>query len=98
VPSAGATRVNGTSAALPAEIGQIADYLRLGFQNGAALKVLILSGSLRVAARSVLRLADLAARGELTLRVAETVPRERFRDASLRLERGGLPGKIVLTP
>ena len=43
-------------------------------------------------------LADLAARGELTLRVAETVALERFRDAYLRLERGGLPGKIVLTP
>jgi NADPH:quinone reductase len=44
------------------------------------------------------QLADLAARGELTLRVAETVPLERFRDAYMRLERGGLPGKIVLTP
>jgi len=43
-------------------------------------------------------LADLAAKGELTLRVAETVPLERFRDAYMRLERGGLPGKIVLTP
>lgn len=43
-------------------------------------------------------LADLAAQGELTLRVAETVPLERFRDAYARLERGGLPGKIVLTP
>jgi NADPH:quinone reductase len=43
-------------------------------------------------------LADLAAQGELTLRVAETVPLERFRDAYLRLERGGLSGKIVLTP
>jgi NADPH:quinone reductase len=43
-------------------------------------------------------LADLAARGELTLRVAQTVPLERFRDAYMRLERGGLPGKIVLTP
>jgi NADPH:quinone reductase len=43
-------------------------------------------------------LADLAARGELTLRVAETVPLERFRDAYTRLERGGLTGKIVLIP
>jgi NADPH:quinone reductase-like Zn-dependent oxidoreductase len=43
-------------------------------------------------------LADVAAQGELTLRVAETVPLERFRDAYLHLERGGLPGKIVLTP
>ena len=44
------------------------------------------------------QLADLAARGELTLRVAETVPFERFRDAYTSLERGGLWGKIVLTP
>ena len=43
-------------------------------------------------------LADLAAHGELTLRIAETVPLERFRDAYMRLERGGVPGKIVLTP
>jgi NADPH:quinone reductase len=43
-------------------------------------------------------LADLAAQGELTLRVAETLPLERYRDAYMRLERGGLPGKIVLTP
>jgi NADPH2:quinone reductase len=46
-------------------------------------------------------LADLAGRaaaGELTVRVAETLPLERFRDAYGRLERGGLRGKIVLTP
>jgi NADPH:quinone reductase len=43
-------------------------------------------------------LADRAARGELTLRVAETLPLERFRDAYTRLESGGLYGKIVLTP
>lgn len=43
-------------------------------------------------------LADRAAKGELTLRVAETLPLERFRDAYARLERGGQPGKIVLTP
>jgi NADPH2:quinone reductase len=43
-------------------------------------------------------LADRAAKGELTLRVAETLPFERFRDAYARLERGGLPGKLVLTP
>ncbi len=45
-------------------------------------------------------LADLAATGELTLRVAETVPLERFRDAYLRLERGGAPwsGSLVADP
>ena len=43
-------------------------------------------------------LARRAAAGELTVRVAETLPLERFRDAYARLERGGLRGKIVLTP
>jgi NADPH:quinone reductase-like Zn-dependent oxidoreductase len=45
--------------------------------------------------------AELARRagiGELTVRVAEVLPLERFRDAYARLERGGLRGKIVLTP
>jgi NADPH:quinone reductase len=43
-------------------------------------------------------LAGRAAAGELTVRVAETLPLERFREAYARLERGGLRGKIVLTP
>jgi NADPH2:quinone reductase len=43
-------------------------------------------------------LAGLAAAGEVTVRVAEIVPLERFRDAYARLERGGLHGKIVLAP
>ena len=41
--------------------------------------------------------AALAAAGELTPRVAETLPVERFRDAYTRLERGWLHGKNVLT-
>jgi NADPH:quinone reductase-like Zn-dependent oxidoreductase len=43
-------------------------------------------------------LARHAAAGELIVRVAEILPLERFRDAYTRLERGGLHGKIVLTP
>lgn len=43
-------------------------------------------------------LASLAASGSLTVRVAEILPLERYRDAYARLERGGLRGKIVLTP
>ena len=39
-----------------------------------------------------------AAAGELTVRVAETLPLERFRDAYARLASGGLRGKMVLTP
>jgi NADPH:quinone reductase-like Zn-dependent oxidoreductase len=42
-------------------------------------------------------LAQRAAAGELTVRVAETIPLERFCEAYTRLERGGLHGKIVLT-
>jgi NADPH:quinone reductase-like Zn-dependent oxidoreductase len=43
-------------------------------------------------------LARRAAVGELTVRIAEILPLDRFRDAYARLERGGLQGKIVLTP
>lgn len=43
-------------------------------------------------------LALQAAAGELTVRVAEILPFERFRDAYIRLEHGGLHGKIALTP
>ena len=43
-------------------------------------------------------LAQRAAAGELTVRIAEVLPLERFRDAYTRLSRGGLQGKIVLTP
>jgi hypothetical protein len=43
-------------------------------------------------------LADRAARGELTLRVAETLPLEHFRDAYALLERGGLHGRSCSRP
>ena len=49
-------------------------------------------------ANALAELADRAATGELTARIAEVLPLERFRDAFGRLERGGLRGKIVLTP
>jgi NADPH:quinone reductase len=42
-------------------------------------------------------LAGRAAAGEVTVRIAETLPLERFHEAYARLERGGLRGKIVLT-
>ena len=48
-------------------------------------------------AAAAAELADLATAGELTVRVAETLPLDRFRDAYTRLKRGGLRGKIVLT-
>jgi NADPH:quinone reductase len=43
-------------------------------------------------------LASRAAAGELTIRIAEVLPLKRFRDAYARLSRGGLRGKIVVTP
>lgn len=46
-------------------------------------------------------LAELVGRvvaGEPSVRVAENLPLEAFHDAYARLERGGLRGKIVLTP
>jgi NADPH:quinone reductase-like Zn-dependent oxidoreductase len=49
-------------------------------------------------AAATAELAGRAAAGKLTVRVAETLPLERFRDAYARLGSGGLRGKIVLTP
>ena len=49
-------------------------------------------------AAAATELAARAAAGELTVRVAETLPLERFRDAYARLARGGVRGKLVLTP
>ncbi|MCC9311374.1 NADP-dependent oxidoreductase [Kitasatospora sp. RB6PN24] len=44
------------------------------------------------------RLAQLAARGELTLRVADTLPLAAAEQAHRRLARGGLRGRLVLVP
>jgi len=49
-------------------------------------------------AAAMIDLAGRAAAGALTVRVAETLALERFHEAYARLERGGLRGKIVLTP
>ncbi|MFF7454321.1 NADP-dependent oxidoreductase [Kitasatospora sp. NPDC008115] len=43
-------------------------------------------------------LAELAARGELVLRVADTLPLEQAGAAHHRLARGGLRGRLVLVP
>lgn len=60
----------------------------------------ILPGTVQVQpdAGATAELADRAAAGALTVRIAETLPLERFRDAYTRLKSGGLRGKIVLTP
>jgi NADPH:quinone reductase len=49
-------------------------------------------------AAATAELAGRAAAGELTVRIADVLPLERFREAYTRLESGGLRGKIVLTP
>jgi NADPH:quinone reductase len=49
-------------------------------------------------ASALAELVDRAATGELTVRVADVLPLDRFRDGYARLARGGLRGKIVLTP
>jgi NADPH:quinone reductase-like Zn-dependent oxidoreductase len=49
-------------------------------------------------AGALAELADRAAAGELTVRVAEVLPLDRFREGYDRLQQGGLRGKVVLTP
>lgn len=49
-------------------------------------------------AAATAELAERATAGELTIRIAETLPLDRSRDGYARLERRGLHGKIVLTP
>ena len=44
------------------------------------------------------RLAEQAAGGGLTVRIADTLPLDRFRDGYDLLVRGGARGKVVLTP
>jgi NADPH2:quinone reductase len=49
-------------------------------------------------AGALAELADRAGAGELTVRIAEVLPLERFREGYERLQRGALQGKVVLTP
>ena len=49
-------------------------------------------------AGALAELADRAAAGELTVRIADVLPLERFREGYDRLQRRGLHGKVVLTP
>lgn len=49
-------------------------------------------------ARQLGELAERVVAGELTVRVAEVLPLERFREAYELLQGGGLRGKVVLTP
>ena len=65
---------------------------------GAAREIAPQTVQVQPDADALAGLADRAAAGELTVRIAEVLPLERFRDAYDKLERGGLHGKIVLTP
>jgi NADPH:quinone reductase-like Zn-dependent oxidoreductase len=49
-------------------------------------------------AAALAELADRAVAGELTVRVGEVLPLERFREGYDRLQQGGLRGKVVLAP
>jgi hypothetical protein len=49
-------------------------------------------------ATATAELARQVATGQLTVRIAEILPLERFQDAYAQLGRGGLHGKVVLTP
>jgi NADPH:quinone reductase len=49
-------------------------------------------------AEALTELARAAGDGELTVRVAEVLPLEQFREGYERLARGGVHGKVVLTP
>lgn len=60
------------------------------------VSLVLVGGHLHEGAR-VAELADLAAKGVLTLRLAEAMPTERAPEAHARLEAGGVRGRLVLT-
>jgi NADPH:quinone reductase len=60
------------------------------------ISLVLVSNHLHEAAR-LTELADLAATGALTLRIAEVLPAERAAQAHRRLEAGGVRGRLVLS-
>ncbi len=64
----------------------------------AAREITIETVQVQPDAAATEELAGRAAAGELTARVADVMPFERYREAFERLQRGGLRGKLVLTP
>lgn len=64
-------------------------------ERGITIKPILVSSYLEEGAR-LAALADLAAKGSLTLRVARQVPAERAADAHRLLEGGGIRGRLVL--
>jgi NADPH:quinone reductase-like Zn-dependent oxidoreductase len=65
-------------------------------ERGITISLVLVGQYLHEGAR-VAELADLAAKGVLTLRVAELIPAERASDAHRKLEAGGVRGRLVLT-
>jgi NADPH:quinone reductase-like Zn-dependent oxidoreductase len=65
-------------------------------ERGIAISVVLVGEHLHEGTR-VAELADLAAKGVLTPRVAELIPAERAADAHRKLEAGGVRGRLVLT-
>ena len=61
-------------------------------------EVTVKSAWVRPDAPALTELGRLASTGELTLRVAETVPFDAAADAHRRLAAGGLRGRIVFVP
>jgi NADPH:quinone reductase-like Zn-dependent oxidoreductase len=65
-------------------------------ERGITISLVLVGQHLHEGAR-LAELADLAAKGVLTLRIAEILPAERAAEAHRRLEAGGVRGRLVLT-
>ena len=65
-------------------------------ERGITISLVLVGQHLHEGAR-LAELADLAAKGVLTLRIAEVLPAERAAEAHRRLEAGGVRGRLVLT-
>ena len=65
-------------------------------ERGITISLVVVGQHLHEGAR-VAELADLAAKGVLTPRVAELIPAEHAADAHRKLEAGGVRGRLVLT-
>jgi hypothetical protein len=67
------------------------------FQGGTERIPLVLVGEHLHEGGRVAELADMAAKGVLSLRLAESLPAERAPEAHARLAAGGVRGRLVLT-
>ena len=67
-----------------------------GTERDIRVSLVLVGGHLHEGGR-VAELADLAAKGVLSLRLAEALPAERAPEAHARLAAGGVRGRLVLT-